>query len=287
MTGDTIGYNGNNMSGFEVVGCGGTGIFNQSGGTNIASETLCVGGCGNYGEGIFVNPYSTTAYGTYSLSNGLLTTPTLTVGVAGTGIFTHTGGINQAGAITLGGVNLPVLGAAVSTPGTFNLYGGLLQSGYMNLDWNSTAPTNFNFTGGTLQAMAGGLINALPITVGTDASNVATIDAAGQAVNLNFYAYPSGGAFSGPGKLVLMDSFGVGSTGIFTAGGDLNGNLFGNTDTGGTTVLSGTLQMANFGHDGNNSLGLSSTGMVTLGGLGQAIHAVLDLNGNQVTMKGS
>ena len=119
LTGGTTGNNGNNMSGFEVVGCGGTGIFNQSGGTNIASETLCVGGCGNYGEGIFVNPYSTTAYGTYSLSNGLLTTPTLTVGAAGTGIFTADRRNQSGGTITLGGVNLPVSGAAVSTPGAF------------------------------------------------------------------------------------------------------------------------------------------------------------------------
>ena len=193
LTGGPTGFNGTNESGFEVVGCGGTGIFNQSGGTNIASESLSVGGCGDYGEGMFITPYSTAAYGTYSLSNGLLSTPSLFVGAAGTGIFTQSGGINQAGAITLGGATLPFSGAAVSTPATYNLCGGLLQSGYMNLYWSygATAPTTFNFTAGTLQAASGGLAIALPITLGTAASNVATIDANGQAVTVNFYAYPA------------------------------------------------------------------------------------------------
>ena len=275
LTGGTTGWNGTNESGFEVVGCGGTGIFNQSGGTNIASETLCVGGCGNYGQGIFVNPYSTAAYGTYSLSNGLLSTPSLTVGAAGTGIFTQTGGINQAGVVTLGGVNLPVSGAAVSTPGTYNLYGGLLQSGYMNLDWNSTAPTTFNFTGGTLQAASGGLMIALPITVGTDASNVATLDAAGQTVQVNFNAYPSQGLLSGPGHVQVIDSVGGGL--VQMGGFDLSNNPVGNNYTGGTSVLSGTLQMM----CGN---ALPTTGLDF--GRARGARAVLDLNGQQITTEG-
>ena len=163
---------------------------------------------------MFITPYSTAAYGTYSLSNGLLSTPNLFVGAAGTGIFTQSGGINQAGEITLGGATLPFSGAAVSTPATYNLCGGLLQSGYMNLYWSygATAPTTFNFTAGTLQAASGGLAIALPITLGTAASNVATIDANGQAMTVNFDAYPSAGLLTGPGQLRVIDSVG-GSTG--------------------------------------------------------------------------
>ena len=131
LTGGTTGWNGTNMSGFEVVGCGGTGIFNQSGGTNIAAQSLAVGGCGNYGQAVFIYPYSTAAYGTYSLNNGLLTTPNLFVGAAARESSPRPAESIRRGELRWVDVNLPVSGAAVSTPGTYNLYGGLLQSGYM------------------------------------------------------------------------------------------------------------------------------------------------------------
>ena len=63
----------NTMGGIEVVGVAGTGIFTQTGGTNIASRELDVGGPQSNWSSIMALP-NNLGYGTYSLSNGLLTT---------------------------------------------------------------------------------------------------------------------------------------------------------------------------------------------------------------------
>ena len=130
-----------------------------------------------------------SAYGAYSLSNGLLTTVGLNaeqVGAAGTGIFTQTGGANITYALALAGNATLYGGTNLATSGTYNLNGGLLQTGSISYGNAATSPIGFfNFNAGTLQAAAGGLNNYIPITVGTATSNVATIDAAGQTVSLN------------------------------------------------------------------------------------------------------
>ena len=186
LTGDASGNNG-----LEVVGCAGTGIFSQTGGTNNASVFLAVGGCETYWAGPFRTPYN-PAYGTYILSQGLLTTPELYVGAAGTGIFTQTGGTNLVtNGIQLGGEarQFTTSGQSyVSTPGTYNLNGGLLQTNYIGANYSAISPVGpatFNFTAGTLQAPAGGFTNYMPITVGTSASNLATFDPHGQTIIVN------------------------------------------------------------------------------------------------------
>ena len=57
-------------SGYEVVGVSGTGIFNQTGGTNLVSNKLDVGGTQNWGS-LFAMPFN-PGYGVYNLSGGLL-----------------------------------------------------------------------------------------------------------------------------------------------------------------------------------------------------------------------
>ena len=85
---------GGTSGGLEVVGYSGTGIFNQTAGTNNVTNTLFVGGGGvntQFALKLPANP----AYGIYSLSNGLLTTVYAeNLGTAGTGIFSQTGGSN-------------------------------------------------------------------------------------------------------------------------------------------------------------------------------------------------
>ena len=76
------------------------------------------------------------------------------------------------------------------TPGTYNLNGGLLQTSFIAEDGHLTAAqsalVNFNFSGGTLQAdPTAGCYVAIPVTIGTAASSVATFDANGKSVDLN------------------------------------------------------------------------------------------------------
>ena len=144
------------------------------------------------------------------------------------------------------------------TPGVYNLQGGVLETSSISLGGLGYNPLcSFNFTAGTLQAAAGevavgggtGLSITMPITVGTAASNVATVDANGQTATLD----SSTGYLTGPGQLRVIDS---------TVGGGMVvlGNALPNTYTGGTTVLSGTLQVL------NATTALPSVGVVTVGG---------------------
>ena len=169
LTGSYVGIN--SFSGLEVVGVAGTGIFNQTGGTNQAFGSLNVGGGQtSSNQSIFSMP-TEPGYGTYSLSGGLLTTGTGSfenVGFSGTGIFTQTAGTNVTGAIYLAGnaYNVNPSNAHLgenATPGTYNLNGGLLQTGNIyvgggGVSGYSAGVATFNFTGGTLQAAPAGQI---------------------------------------------------------------------------------------------------------------------------------
>ena len=249
LTGGT--FSDQNHYGTEYLGIGGTAIFNQSGGTNSSPGYVFVGGCqeGDWqGGGGLQNPYNrlTGAFATYSLSGGLLFAQSgLYVGDAGTGTFTQTGGINLSPAVVLGGVAYAnnthdSTDAAFGTTGTYSLQGGVLQTAGIYLgpsaEGGSVNPTGvFNFTAGTLQAASAlpsgystvnGFYNAIPITLGSSASNVATFDANGQTVGL--------GNFTGPGQLRVIDTAGGGAV-VF---GGTNGSSVANSYTGGTLVFS-------------------------------------------------
>ena len=140
-----------------------------------------------------------------------------TVGAAGTGIFTQTGGVNVTPSLTLGGwsYNNGYTSQSVNTPGTYNLNGGVLQTNSIGVGLGTAT---FNFTAGTLSgnpsATAGGAIapqgwlaNCTAITI----SNVATVDAAGYGAILNANNGISAGYFTGSGQLRVVDSVGGGT----------------------------------------------------------------------------
>ena len=183
------------QGGLEIVGVSGTGTFNQSGGTNIASLGLYVGG--SWSGSISSLP-TIGGSGVYTLSGGLLQIPighgnVEYIGQAGTGIFTQTGGTNLTANIQLSGVaqgTKPGNNGQYATPGTYNLQGGLLQTnsiGVAPLFYDGGA-TNFNFSGGTLQAATAaltglsGLSVALPLNI--TGSSPAELDMNGQQVFL-------------------------------------------------------------------------------------------------------
>ena len=96
-------------------------------------------------------------------------------------------------------------------------------------------------------------------------------------MTVNYQDVASTGKLSGPGQLRVIDSVGGGT--VVLGGSDYSGNPLANYYTGGTQVLSGKLQMA-------SGPGLPSTGLLTLGGLGQTRSAIFDLNGQQVSTEG-
>ena len=189
--------------GLEVVGVTGSGYFNQSGGTNIVSSRLFVGGAAavELSGGGPLAPLYHPGYGIYTLSGGLLSVPVPTggwgeyVGDGGQGIFNQTGGSNMTVSISLGGASngTSVTGfGSVQTNGTYNLNGGVLQTSEIQQYWTGAGSANFNFNAGTLQVGGGTLTNYMPVTVGTAASNLATVDANGQTAILNNYYSISG-----------------------------------------------------------------------------------------------
>ena len=131
---------GQDVGGYEVVGFGGTGIFNQSGGTNNATSDLYVGG-------VVANLFATSTWarggsGTYNLTGGLVDCPVIPqgqggvggneyLGQGGTGQFNQSGGTNMTPAIYFGGsgsIYNPGLKTGHKGYATYNLSGGLLQA---------------------------------------------------------------------------------------------------------------------------------------------------------------
>ena len=243
--------------GYEYIGLKSTGTFIQTGGTNHVAQSLYLVGM----SGEFADP-NLAGMGSYTLSNtGLLTVNgSENIGnmdqSMGTATFTQSGGTNTCSSITV-----------AAGFGTYNLNGGLL-----NGVTSFSGP--LNFTGGTLQASSGTVQMTGPTTVGTAASNVATADARGNTMFFNF-GDANAAPISGPGSLTVIDSLGGGTV---VLGGMMNitdstGQTIGigpapdpttNTYTGGTTVVSGTLQVL-------NAQALPNTGVLTVAGPGSLV----------------
>ena len=270
LTGGTLtGGNGNTtFGGYEVVGVAGTGVFNQKGGENYVTNELDIAGDTSLAS--LVQLPINAGSGVYNLSGGLLHYQTnasctgLYIGVTGTGIFNQTGGTHLASlGVVLGG------DGTGTGNGTYNLQGGLLQTVYIGGPNGGGGPATFNFTGGTLQAAPpaavnrgqGGLSFSMLVTIGASSTDVGTIDANGQIVSPNAstptvmsYGYP----LAGPGQLRIIDSAGGGVV-VFGGFDADTGHLIQNAYTGGTTVLSGTLEVL-------YANALPQTGVLTIGG---------------------
>jgi autotransporter-associated beta strand protein len=220
----------------ECVGYYGTGVFNQSGGTNSAFYLyLSYLGDNSPGNGV----YNLTG-------NGLLTAFYEYVGYDGMGTLNQSGGTNQLTTLYVGQYGN-------EKPGTYNLSGGLLiLSGLIK----GPSPVVFNFTSGTLQA-GNTFSTSLPMVLGTE-SGGGTFNTAGYSLTLS-------GSLSGHGSLTLNDTIGAGvltlaATNTFT----------GNTLIGGGTLALGSplaLQNSTLDTSGSGTLSFGSCIAATLGGL--------------------
>ena len=260
----------------QYVGASGTGVANQSGGTNTgdylilgadsgASGTYTLSGgslrmdgdqyVGFNGTGNFIQSggtstgtqslhlgYNTGACGTYDLVNGSLSTWTQWVGTDGTGVFRQSGGTNTV-ATEL------TLGADSNAYGMYDLSGGSLRAKTQYIGYVGTG--NFSQSGGT---------------------NIVTDLFLGQ------YAGADGTYDLAGGSLGTLWSQNVGYTGRGTF-----------NQSGGTNLVRFALYVGEYaGSDGtfNLSGGLLTSGGSTILGYDGNAHGVMNITGGSLAATG-
>jgi hypothetical protein len=195
------------------IAIGGTGIFNQSGGTNTVSGELDVGINGN---------------GTYNLSGGTLSAARETVGqLLSTGTFMQTGGTNTVGSLTLGTASYTLSSGGTLTAGTITVdrRGTLSSSGALTAETITVnSGGSFNQTGGAA-TVSGNVINSGSVTI-NGAGVVLTVDG----------SYTQSGA----GSETLLNGGTLDPTSV-----NIEAGTFGGTGTvvGDVTLTDATLQV--------------------------------------------
>ncbi len=229
------GFSGILSAATEAVGQSGTGLFNQSAGSNSVAGALGLGA--NAG-----------AVGTYTLSGGTLAARVEMVGVNGTGTLTQTGGTNtvgpnDGGTTSFAGINVSNgdLAVGVSGSGTYNLRGGSLTATLNEIlgTFNGStgqftqSGTSTNTVGGTLFVNFTGVSGSYDLRGGTlganavDVNNGGTFRFDGGSANFSTFSLATGGTVTASGNEVLA------SSGLYTA------STF--TETGGTNTVAGAL----------------------------------------------
>ena len=247
----------------EIIGNAGTGIFNQTDGTNTVAGDLNLG-------------LASTGHGTYELSGtGALEANKIRVGSSGTGVFTHSAGTNTV-------VDLLNLGNLSSGHGTYDLSG----TGALTADREFIGNGGigiFNQTGGS-NIVAGGLdLGQTLAGNGTYNLSAGSVQAGSQGIG-NFGT----GLFAHSGGTNTVDLIIVGNVGGSNGQYDLSGTgalavdrLFvGNNGVGVFNQTSGTNTVA--GTQGILRVGGGSTGDGTYnlsGGTLSSTDAIIGISG--------
>jgi hypothetical protein len=277
--------------GGEYVGFSGTGIFNQSGGTNFINANLgtvlCVA-CNTGSNGIYI----------LSGTGSLTVQGNEIVGYSGSGLFDQSGGVNINFGVELGanpgstgtyeqsgGINyLPsstlYLGANSGSTGAYTLTGaGSLSVGRAEYVGNSGAGV-FNQSGGT------NTINgSLYLGYNEDASGSYTLSGNGSLISKTEVVGNNGGNFyqtGGTNSVGQLYVDGRGSTAAYTLCG--TGTLAGTTEIVGNQLAGTFLQLGGTNIvSGDLDLGLhpNSNGNYTLGG-GRLVVNNLSVGGGSV-----
>jgi hypothetical protein len=285
--------------GTEAVGGYGTGVFNQSGGTNTTGDDLVIG-------------VSSGSVGTYNLSGGALTSGFEVVGNGGTGNFDQSGGtntINVSAGIGSDGLGLEIGGSGTSTytlsgtgalsvsgkeyvgnggTGIFNQTGGTNTNSDLYVGYPSGCNGTYTLSGngsllvGGVEAVAGteciGIFNQSggtntvgSIEIGEGPFSIGTYALSGGTASVygNVYIGGSSGSPGGEGTLT------VSNTGQMTATGTVQvyntGQLNINGGTIGATTLIGSY---------TQTAGNATFGQVTGGGKVMITGGETQLNGN-------
>jgi hypothetical protein len=283
----TVGTLVNSSNGFEMIGDGGMGTFNQTGGTN----TIVGNGSGSIFSGLYVGNASGST-GAYSLSGtGSLNVQGIEyVGNDGSGTFIQSGGANSTnitgdlflgnnpdggGSYSLGSGTLSVAGVlniGHQGVGSFNQTGGQNNAGAsMSLGVKPTGQGTYTMSGGTL---------VVTNSTGTSdfefvgVQGIGTFNQSGGAHTI------SSGGSTGSGTLSIGRGFG--STGAYTlSGGSLTVGTLGFSDgfemvgDGGTGTFNqtggtNTINNDQFGPNSGLYVGYvsGSTGAYSLSGTG-------------------
>lgn len=242
------------------VGSETTGTFTQTGGdVNVDSKALYIG-------------FGTNGNGTYTMSDGSLTTTYIRVGENGTGLFNHTGGIVKTTSNDL------ILGRYGTASGVYNLsangdlrpytlnVGGrngesaaTTGTGTLNQDGGTNAVSRDLFIGseggtGTYNLSSGTL------TVGLDIRKGSSTHSSAGSSTFNIEGPTSGYTLTVTGGDIVVDNFGVG----YAVGSNGQFNL---TGSGPNISV------------GNEYVGYEGTGSVTQSGKTNAIANDLSLGG--------
>jgi hypothetical protein len=252
----------------EYIGYGGTGIFNQSNGTNSASSM-----------NVSVQSGST---GSYVLSGGQLTSiGAESIGFYGDGNFNQSGGSNT---LTAASATLYV-GAGVGGTGTYSLSGGSLNGAATEFVGYSLGSGTFNQSGGT-NALSGasGTLN-----VSNSSGATGTYSLSAGALNATSVSVNTAGSFNWTGGTVGTSAFTLHGGAINAASLPTPFNLTWSTGTLnitsssftvgsggplGTSLMLGsgqTLQVSNSSYalyvDGGGSLAVSNGASVATSGV--------------------
>lgn len=287
-------YTSNFTWGTEIVGLGGDGTFNQSGGAQSMNQSLVLGslsdssgvfnlmagslsvlndefiggsGTGDFvqtggtnltAENIFLGYDDAESQGTYAISNGVLSVGgQVQVGVAGTGLFNQNGGSVSADYIQIG--------CNTGATGQYNLYGGSVNApAWIQVGYSGTA--SFAQSGGAVS------VGGIGIFLGSNSGGTGsgTYSLSGQGSLMTAYDNVCSGTFSQfSGTHSVTNNLLVGvhaglsgtyslSGGTVTVSGSEYVGLNGNgtfTQTGGTNTVAGSVTLAaNSGSTGTYEL---------------------------------
>jgi len=285
LSGGTISLNSPYVTNFtyytEIIGWGGTGIFNQNGGTQWINQSLNVG---------------LVSQGLFNLTAGslnVLNHEFIGSGANGPGVFTQTGGTNWiAGFLWIGG--------GVGFSGTYLMHGGLMNTGDIRTDsgkgfftmdggcvnfgnghWireaiNSNSVANYTITGGILTNLGTGYINVGES--GTALLNVggsAVVSSTASGNNLDF-----GQNSSGVGTVHV---YGDASLSVWDIRTDSGQGTF--TQDGGTVNAGGWLRL---GINSNSisvySLNSGNANLNQMAQIGESGTASLNINGGAMAV---
>jgi hypothetical protein len=230
-------------SGGEYIGSVGTGIFNQTGGSNTIS-----------GGNALVLGFGVRSSGTYTLdaSGSLSTNGNEYVAYGGVGNFNQAGGSNTTGGLLLG-----LFGGS----GAYNLTGGALSADgneYLGVGGTGT----FNHAGGTNTLASGSTLY-----VGYSSNSAGTYSlapAASLSANDQIVGYLGNGVFNQSGGTNTV------ITGVnqFSSGGELDIG-YSNGSTGTYALSGGTLTVNGNAYVGGSSSGAGGSGTMTISNTGQ------------------
>jgi autotransporter-associated beta strand protein len=274
---------------YAFIGDTGTGNFIQTGGTNIVTDQMYIGqatdggGVGSYiqsgganvVDGGLILGELLGAKGTYVLSGGILTTPSV-AGSSGTGVFDFNGGVLQPSAsstafmsslttanVQSGGAIINPNGFSITIPqpllhdttsGASAIDGGLTVTGSGNLTLSGsntyTGPTIVD--SGSLTLQSGGALASSLVTVGSGTSS-ATLQLHG------------GNYTIGAGSATLILTANTGS--ISLTDGIIDTLTIGGTNAGSTLSLAGSDYISvDISGTASDSIALSPGGTASIAG---------------------